>query len=113
MAKRIPVSFSVVNLGQKRLRAACGALILKQCGKNVNIEKGAAFDSSVCQGENSGLGINCLIGAGTTIGNNVMMGPNVKIYTQNQATDRTDIPMCEQGIALMKSVMIGNGVYAA
>ena len=110
-AKRLPPSFSRVRLGQKCFRAFCGRLILKQCGKHVNIETGATFDSSVCLGDNSGLGINSQIGAGTVIGRDVMMGPNVKIYTQNHATSRTDIPMCQQGFKPLASVIIGDDVW--
>lgn len=111
LARHLPVSFAPVNIGQKRIRALCGRLILKRCGKNVNIEKGASFASSVCLGDNSGLGINCVIGAETVIGNDVMMGPNVRIYTQNHDFRRIDIPMCQQGFKPIAPVMIGNDVW--
>ena len=109
--KRMPTSFSMFQLGQKELRGFCGRLILRSCGNNVNIEKNAAFDSSVCLGDNSGLGINSQIGPETIIGKNVMMGPNVKIYTQNHETNRTDIPMCEQGFKPIAPVVIGDDVW--
>lgn len=111
LAKYMPESFSSINVGQKRIRALCGRLILKRCGKNVNIEKGAFFASSVCLGDNSGLGINCVIGDETVIGNDVMMGPNVRIYTQNHEFSRIDIPMCQQGFKAVAPVTIGNDVW--
>lgn len=43
VAKHLPPSFYPINIGQKKLRAFCGKLILAECGKNVNIEKGAIF----------------------------------------------------------------------
>lgn len=110
-ARKMPVSFSTVKIGQKQIRAFCGHLILQSCGKNVNIEKNAEFDSSVCIGNNSGLGINCRIAPYVTIGDNVMMGPNVTIYTQNHETRRTDIPMCEQGFKPVMGVNIGNDCW--
>lgn len=110
-AKRMPPSYFPVNLGQKGLRAFCGRLILQSCGKKVNIEKNAVFASSVSLGDRSGLGVNCTIGAQTIIGKNVMMGPNVKIYTRNHATDRIDIPMCDQGVQPIKPVLIGDDVW--
>lgn len=109
-ARKMPPSFSAVKIGQKQIRAFCGHLILQSCGKNVNIEKNAQFDSSVRIGNNSGLGINCRIAPQVTIGDNVMMGPNVTIYTQNHETRRTDIPMCEQGFKSV-GVNIGNDCW--
>lgn len=111
IANCLPCSCSVVNLGQNKIRRFCGHLILKECGRNVIIEKQAVFDASVCLGDNSGLGVNSMIGPHTRIGNNVMMGPNVKIYTQNHETSRIDIPMCEQGVKPTKPVVIGNDVW--
>ena len=101
----------IIKIGQKQIRALCGHLILKSCGKKVNIEKNANFDSSVCLGNNSGLGVNCRIGPNVTIGSNVMMGPNVTIYTQNHETKRTDIPMADQGFKVLKPVIIGDDCW--
>jgi maltose O-acetyltransferase len=86
-------------------------LILSKCGKDVNIEKGAAFPSSVELGNNSGIGIRAQINGKTIIGKNVMMGPDVCIYARNHAFDRVDIPMNLQGFALEKQVVIGDDVW--
>ena len=43
IAKHLPLSDSKLNFGSKKLRAFCGKLILSECGKNVNIERGAQF----------------------------------------------------------------------
>ncbi len=51
-------------------------------GKNVNIEKGARINNKIKIGDNSGIGINCKLQKMVTIGNNVMMGPEVLIYTE-------------------------------
>lgn len=110
-AKRLPASFSKIKIGQKSIRSFCGRMILQDCGKKVNIEKNAQFDSSVRLGNNSGLGINCRIGPQVIIGDNVMMGPNVSIYTQNHETKRTDIPMCQQGFQPIKPVIIGDDCW--
>ena len=42
---------------------------------------------------------------------NVMMGPNVSIYTSNHKFDRTDIPMIKQGNSETKPVIIENDVW--
>lgn len=109
-AKHLPESYKI-NLGQKKIRAFCGKCLLEKCGKNINIEKNAEFAYSVEIGDNSGLGINCRISGKTIIGNNVMMGPNVSIFTKNHVYDRTDIPMNLQGMSVEKTVIIEDDVW--
>lgn len=72
-ASRLPESTRRINLGAKSFRALCGRLIMKSCGENVNIEKGAFFASDTCLGSQSGIGAFCIISNTTVIGNNVMM----------------------------------------
>lgn len=57
--------------------------IIRECGKNVNVQNRARFGRDLCVGDNSGLGENCRIGSGTRLGRNVMMGPDVIIVTEN------------------------------
>lgn len=109
-ARHLPES-NKINLGQKTLRAFCGKMLLAKCGNHVNIEKNAEFAHSVELGDHSGLGINCRISGKTLIGNNVMMGPNVLIFTKNHAFDRIDIPMNFQGISEEKPVVIEDDVW--
>ena len=112
LARWLPESYTpIVGRYAKWLRQICGKLILKKCGKNVNIEKGAVFASSVSLGSNSGIGINCKLGSEVEIGDNVMMGPYCTIYSRNHAFDKTDIPMCQQGFQEIKPVCIGNDVW--
>ena len=85
--------------------------IVRSCGKNVNIERKAFFTPSVSIGDNSGIGIRCEINGTVTIGNNVMMGPDVVIYTSGHRFDRMDIPMMEQGSTEEEPVVIGNDVW--
>jgi long-chain acyl-CoA synthetase len=44
-------------------------------------------------------------------GDNVMMGPEVVVYTSGHCFDRTDIPMAEQGSTSPRAVTIGNDVW--
>ena len=110
-ASRLPSSFYWINIGQKPIRALCGKLILAQCGKHVNIEKGAVFSSSVELGDYSGIGIRAQIGGRTIIGKHVMMGPDVTIFVRNHMFDRTDIPMDQQGFTIEKPVVIEDDVW--
>ena len=111
IGKHMPLSDGHFNFGSKKVRAFCGKLILRECGKNVNIEKGAHFSSEVSLGDNSGLGINCQIAPQVTIGNDVMMGPDCMIYTSNHGMERTDIPMWKQPSTAVEPVVIGNDVW--
>lgn len=111
VAKHLPVSYSSVKLGQKSLRALCGRWMLKYCGKDVNIEKGAVFSARTSLGDYSGIGINARINGTCTIGKYVMMGTDVVIITRNHAFDRTDIPMMHQGFEEERPVVIGDDVW--
>lgn len=111
IGKHMPVSDSKISLGSKKVRAFCGKLMLKKCGSNVNIEKGAHFSTEVSLGDNSGIGINAQIAPFVTIGNDVMMGPDCMIYTTNHGMDRLDIPMWKQKSSKPEPVVIGNDVW--
>ncbi len=107
----MPLSDGRMSFGSKKVRAFCGKLILKECGKNVNIEKGAQFSSEVSLGDNSGIGVDSTIASYVTIGNNVMMGPECMIYTQNHAYSDLDVPMCQQGYSEARPVVIDDDVW--
>jgi len=90
----------------------CYPLFLS-CGKNVNVERGAYIGSgaTISVGSNSGIGINAWVARGTIIGSNVMMGPDVIIFSRNHRISRTDLPMAEQGYDEDKPVRIGDDVW--
>ena len=73
VAKHLPPSWSGLHIGQTALRRLCGKLMLENCGKNVNIESGAAFSSKVTLGDYSGIGINAKIYGTCHRGRYVMM----------------------------------------
>lgn len=88
--------------------------IFKSIGVNVNIEKGARFGSGfdIEIGDNSGIGVNCVVPSNIIIGDDVMMGPNCFILGRNHRFDRTDIPMRLQGYKDMdKRTVIDNDVW--
>ena len=49
----------------------------------MNIEKVRSLVAYVNWGDNSGIGVNCELNGPVFIGDNVMMGPEVVIYTRN------------------------------
>lgn len=95
----------------KKIRGFWTRRIVSKMGKNVNIERGSFFSPQLEIGDNSGVGINCEVYGPVTIGENVMMGPEVIIYTKGHRHDRTDIPMMEQGDDEVRPVSIGNDVW--
>lgn len=93
------------------LRRQFAKMIATSCGKGVNIEKGASFTPGLSIGDRSGVGIDCELTGPITIGRDVMMGPEVIIYTSGHKFDRTDISMMDQGFTETKPVTIGNDVW--
>ena len=110
-AKRLPISYHFFGHYAKLSRRFCGKLILKKCGKKVNIERGAVFSSHVSLGDYSGIGINASLTGSVVIGKNVMMGPNCTMYSRNHAFDRIDIPMIKQGYKPEKEIVIEDDVW--
>lgn len=95
----------------KRIRGFWAKQIVEYCGTNVNIERNAVFGPEIRIGDNSGIGINCELYGPVEIGENVMMGPEVIIYTSGHNFSRTDIPIMQQGSTDSKPVRIGNDVW--
>ena len=107
----LPTSYALINVGQKRLRVLCGHLILKKCGKGVNIERRAVFSSGVELGDNSGIGVSASISGKCVIGNDVLMGPHCTIYSWNHRFDDMTRTIREQGFQMEKPVIIGDDVW--
>ena len=112
LARHLPGSFSPYSLGSGHLRRLCAKKMFKACGKNVNIEHGAFFGGGreIEVGNNSAIGLNARISGPLSIGDDVMMGPNVSIYTQNHETENIYKPMRLQ-TAPKEKVTIGNDCW--
>jgi maltose O-acetyltransferase len=110
-AKNLPASYNNFGKLSKKIRFLLGKRIVKSCGHNVNFEKGANFGSDLIIGNNSGIGINAQISRGVTIGNDVMMAPEVVIITTAHEYKETNIPMIDQGSQKLKKVIIKNDVW--
>ena len=107
----LPQNGSPINLGQKSIRGFFAKLYLDKCGDNINIQKNARFSHTCHIGNNSGIGQNSVLYGKVCIGDNVMMGTECLIYTQNHSFARTDVPMCMQGFQETKPVYIGDDVW--
>ena len=114
IAKHLPDSYN--RLGGRvacKIRRFICSHIFEECGRNVNIEKGASFGAGlhIKIGDNSGLGINCVIPDGSVIGKDVMMAPNFYVHSKNHKFNRTDIPMRLQGATKSTPIIIDDDVW--
>lgn len=111
IAKHMPLSNGKINLGQKRLRRYLMSNLIAHMGKNVNIEKGASIARGCSIGDNSGVGVRCELNGTVIIGNDVMMGPDVVVYTVNHQFSDKNRLIREQAYREEEPVIIGDDVW--
>jgi maltose O-acetyltransferase len=83
---------------------------IQKHGKGLRIKRNADISMAIEIGNYSELGTNSIIQANTKIGDYVIMGPDVKIYTKNHGYANNSIPIALQEIVHEK-VTIGNDVW--
>jgi maltose O-acetyltransferase len=112
-ARRLPVHYLPGGKFGKFLRYQICKRLFKKCGKNANIESMAHFNTGrdVSLGEDSDIGVNCRIYGDVIIGNHVMMGIDVIIFSRNHKFSDIDIPMNKQGFTERKCPVIGDDVW--
>lgn len=109
--KRMPKSNDRFSFGAKRLRYWCAKHMIAYCGNDVNIEHGATFSPKLRIGDYSGVGVHCELNGEISIGQNVLMGPEVIIYTQNHEFSNKDVLIQNQGYRETAPVEIGDDVW--
>jgi acetyltransferase-like isoleucine patch superfamily enzyme len=112
-ARKLPVSNYPGGRFSKWLRGKLCRRMFRQCGRDINVERGADFVTgrTISIGDRSGIGVDSWIRADLTIGRDVMMGPRVIIYGRDHNFDRTDIPMMDQGIGDYVPIVIEDDVW--
>lgn len=97
----------------KALRVRVAGPLLSSAGQGINIEHGAFFGdgSQVSLGSRSGIGVNCQLHGPVSIGDDVMMGPDVAVYARNHRFSDLSRPMIDQGFAEAEPVHIGDDVW--
>lgn len=108
--KNTPEDYRPYAIFFPRLRSWLVRMYLKQCGKNPRVKKGAEISPNATVGNYSELGTRSMIQANVHIGDNVIMGPDVKIYSRNHKFDNLDIPIKDQGKNYFET-FIGNNVW--
>jgi maltose O-acetyltransferase len=92
------------------LRSWMVCFFVNKCGKGLNAKAGGEISPYINIGHHSELGEYCRINSCVTIGDYVMMGPNVRIITRIHNYSRTDIPMMQQGKTQFETI-IGDDVW--
>lgn len=93
----------------KKIRYVLARQVSDHIGKNVNIEKGAYVLSDTVIGDNSGIGVNCEVAYGLTIGANVMMGPECLFYTHSHEFNKETRKF--EGYTPVKPIVIEDDVW--
>lgn len=92
------------------LRRCFVSYFVNKCGKSLRVKRNADISMFIEIGNYSELGTNCIIQSNTTIGDYVIMGPDVKIYTKNHGYHDILKPMALQPV-ISEYVKIGNDVW--
>lgn len=95
----------------KLLRRAWAKVIAASVGGNVNIEPHASFTPDLRIGDNSGVGLRCELNGPVSIGNDVLMGPETIVYTQNHKSSDPNLPIRLQGYEPAEEVAIEDDVW--
>lgn len=96
-----------------KIRGMTAGPLLRHCGKDVAINRGAHFGKGVklSLGNESSLGINARIVGDVVIGDYIGMAHNVFITASNRDFSRTDIPVVHQSLRPDDQVVIENDVF--
>lgn len=95
----------------RKLRSWCVKKFILSSGKNLNIGRKCKIHKNTIILDNSGIGYGCEIPNGVKIGKNVMMGPNVIMFTQNHNTSNIEVPMRLQGMRELLPIIIEDDVW--
>lgn len=88
-------------------------LFLDECGEWVNIGPDVHLGdgSNIRIGDRSGLGRGCHVYGGLTVGEQVMVGPEVAFLASDHRFDRLDIPIGHQGMGDLAPPRIEDGAW--
>lgn len=111
LADILPMNDGLINLGQRHIRSFFASMFLAKSGVNIDIQKYTRFSHFCELGNNSGIGEGSRLYGKVLIGDDVMMGPQCWIYTQNHEFRYLDRPMRQQGPQREEPVVIGNDVW--
>lgn len=108
--KNTPEDYRPYSLFFPSIRSFLVKNYLSSCGINLRVKKGAEISFKSTVGNHSELGTRCMIQSNVQIGDYVIMGPDVKIYSRNHLFTSLEKPIKDQGKEYLKTI-IGNDVW--
>lgn len=105
-----PEIYRPYSLFFPHLRRFLVSQFVEKCGEKITVKHNADISPFVQIGDYSELGTRCMIHSNVKIGNNVIMGPDVKIYSRNHNYSALNVPIQFQG-KIQKTTTIGNDVW--
>lgn len=112
VARHLPSSSVPWSFGSRQARVHLARVFAPGIHPTANIEHGASLTSTqLTVGARSGIGIDCWVQGPLTVGNDVMMGPECRIFTQNHASSDAARPMRDQGFEAPEPVVIDDDVW--
>lgn len=100
-----------LSFGSQKIRNFLVRHFILKSGNQISINRNVAIDFNVEIGENTGIMSNCLVQGPTSIGSDVIIGPETFIYTKNHEFKSRSIPIRLQGNSSPRAVFIGNDVW--
>lgn len=101
------------SLGGRRLRAAIGSRLFRSCGRDLVLERGTIPNPRVSVGNRVQIGASTrfMIGGGLTLGDDVLMAPEVVFVDVNHRWRDTSTPIKDQGWEPPQPIKVGAGAW--
>ena len=95
------------------LRHFCASRLLKSCGRSVRVNPKADIGSGrrVSVGNNCNLAERLKVIGDLTLGNDVMLGPEVVFISYNHEVSDLTVPMRAQGATESRPIFVGDDVW--
>lgn len=109
-----------LKIGSKRIEIKLGVryrlFLAKMIGckvsdESVNIERNVTLPDDLITGHHCSIGRRCFISRNVTMGNYVVVGPEVCFYTSNHQFSDIHTPIYHQGLTKSRPITIGNDVW--
>ena len=105
-----PEDYRPYSIFFPKIRQILVKCFLYECGEGIVVKHNAEVSPSIILGDYSELGTRCMIQSNVKIGNHVIMGPDVKIYSRNHIYKSLQKTISQQGKVQLKTI-IGNDVW--
>ncbi|MUP42197.1 acyltransferase [Gramella aestuarii] len=111
-ARHLPHYTMFYSFGLDRIRNFVCKQMFLTSGNRIKVGQGAIIGTgaTITIGDDSGIGKKCTV-SNATIGNNVMMGEEVRFFAANHKFDDLREPMIIQGMTPLRTVVVDDDVW--